>query len=83
MTIAPIRPDIVVSPIKQQFLDYVAQCYDEWLERYSTEPNGIVFGFGDFEGNASSHWVFPNLEVGNKCEMLLISIAHKIGRSSD
>lgn len=79
--VTPIRPGTTISPIKQQFLDYVAQTFDSWVEEYGTEPTGIVYGFGDLKGNASAHWNLPNTEPGNECKMLIISIAHQIAES--
>lgn len=81
MTVTPLRPEVSVSPTKQQFLDYVALTYDSWVEAYGAEPEGIVYGFGDYQGNASGHWLIPNKEAGNICKMLVISIAHEIDKA--
>ena len=55
--ITPIRPHTSTSPIKQQFLDYVAQKFDELVERGQSEPRIIVFNLVDFEGNASCNYL--------------------------
>lgn len=78
MSIETIRPGIAVSPLKQQFLDYVAKSYDDWVEMYEIEPEGLIFGFGDFDGNASSQWIIPNEEMTNRNRMLLASINYEI-----
>ena len=55
--ITPIRPHNSTSPIKQQFLDYVAQKFDETVEVGKSEPCVIVFNLVDFEGLANCNYL--------------------------
>lgn len=80
VSIKTIRPGIAVSPTKQQYLDYVAQCYDDWVDIYESEPNGLLFGFGNYEGNAEGKWIIPNEEISLRNTMLIVSINHQINK---
>lgn len=83
MSIKTIRPGIAVSPMKQQYLDYVAQQYDMFVEYAEKEPDALVFGFCDDEGNTGTHWLMPNEPEGsNKCAMYLSNITLEMLRSA-
>jgi len=75
MTATPIRAGVTANPEKQQFLDYVAQQYDAFTDRYGTVPSGIVFGYTNDSGDPSASWLFVNHEAGNMCSMLLSNVA--------
>ena len=76
MSVETIRPGISVSPLKQQYLDYVAQQYDEFVEQIGNEPDAIAFGFTDQNGEVNSSWLMPNEPQGSaRCHMFLSNIA--------
>lgn len=82
MTITPIRPETTVSPRKQQYLDYVAQAYDRYIEQYGLEPSTIIFGYGDHNGNSSASWLIPDeANPSNLCEMLVVNVLHHLNKT--
>lgn len=82
MSIKTIRPGIAVSPMKQQYLDYVAQQYDAFVEYAEKEPEALMFGFCDGDGNTGIHWLIPNEPEGtNKCATYLSNITIEMLRS--
>lgn len=83
MSVTPIRDAVNVSPTKQQFVDYIAQSYDQWIEHIGSDPSVIVFGFGDDRGNANGKRLVMDEEAGAKCRMLTVSVAHAIRMAVD
>lgn len=75
MSVETIRPGISVSPLKQQYLDYVAQQFDEFIEVTGNEPDAIAFGFTHENGEVTSSWIMPNEPEGStRCAMFLCNI---------
>lgn len=82
MSVKPIRPDVKLTSLKQQYLDYVAQQYDAFVEYAGDEPEAISFGFCDLDGNTGVHWLMPNEPEGsNRCAMFLGNITIEMMRS--
>jgi len=83
MSVTPLRPDITTSPLKQQYLDYVAQQYDAFIDYSGKEPDALAFGFCDLTGASSTHWLMPNEPQGsNRCALLLSNIVVELFRHS-
>lgn len=83
MTVVSLHPDVKLSVTKQQFLDAVADHFDQFTSQFQDEPNTIVFGFGNDKGDASCRWHITDKEPGNMCMMLIVNVAYQIKRTVD
>lgn len=52
-----IRPDIVVSEGKQQFLDTLAHAYDRFTSELGHEPAALVYSLCSAKGAANAGYV--------------------------
>lgn len=61
--VAPIRPGTGQDAHKQQYLDYIGQCYDDYVKASGgTRPCVVLFTMADEEGGASTNYLIPEGE---------------------
>jgi hypothetical protein len=52
--IVSLRGEPITADHKRDFMDYVAECYEDHVKAFGTQPVGIALGLTDIDGKCTT-----------------------------